>query len=329
LDAISDDPLRAALGEYRQAALAEGCAAETVRTQAQAILRFIAWAAQFVIQDPRYISQEILERYQLHLHQHRKLDGGPLSVGAQLVALAALKAWLKWLVRKGRLPASPAERLRLPRLPAVLPSTILSTSKVEAIIALADTRTPLGLRDRAMLETFYSTGIRRMELICLNVTDVDLAEGHAMVRRGKGQKDRMVPLGERVCFWVGRYVGEARSRLLSGTGTEALFLNEFGDSLNPRYLGDLVRRYLENAGVTTRGSCHVFRHAMATHMLDNGADIRHIQAILGHARLETTQIYTRVSIRKLKEVHAATHPAGKLPSAIASATGPRDNPDEN
>lgn len=108
-----------------------------------------------------------------------------------------------------------------------------------------------------------------------------------------------------------------------------MFVNEFGDALNPRYLGDLVRRYLENAGITTRGSCHVFRHAMATPMLDNGADIRHIQAILGHARLETTQIYTRVSIRKLKEVHAATHPTGKLPPAIASTTSHRDNSDEN
>jgi len=329
LNPAAGDPLRAALGEYREAALAEGCATETVRTQAQAILRFVAWSAAFGIRTPQEISRETLERYQLHLHQHRKGDGGPLCVGAQLVALAALKAWLRWLVRKGRLPSNPAEWLRLPRLPALLPSTILSEARVEAIIALADTRTPLGLRDRALLETFYSSGIRRMELINLTLPDVDTAEGLAMVRRGKGQKDRIVPLGARACAWIDAYLRKARPQLQSGAGTDALFLNEFGEALNPRYLGDLVRRYLENAGITTRGACHVFRHAMATHMLDNGADIRHIQAILGHARLETTQIYTRVSIKKLKEVHAATHPSSRLPATIAAPGHHGENPDES
>lgn len=329
LRSIPCNPLRAALDEYRHAALAEGCATETVRTQAQAILRFLTWTSQFDLRAPQEISREILERYQLQLHQHRKRDGGPLSVGSQLVTLAALKAWLKWLVRKEQLPSNPAEWLRLPRLPALLPATILSVAKAEAIIALAKTRSPLGLRDRAVLETFYSAGIRRMELVNLTLADIDTAEGIAMVRRGKGQKDRLVPLGDRACLWIERYLRKARPRLLSGAQTDALFLNEFGEALNPRYLGDLVRRYLENAGIVTRGACHVFRHAMATHMLDNGADIRHIQAILGHARLETTQIYTRVSIRKLKEVHAATHPTSKLPSAIATSVRRSENPDKH
>lgn len=328
-DAIPIDPMRAALGAYRQSALAEGCAQETVRTQAQAILRFLAWAAESGIRTPGEIARETLERYQLHLHQHRKRDGGPLSVGTQLVTLAALKAWLKWLVRKGRLPANPAEWLRVPRLPARLPATIPSVAKVEIILALADTHTPLGLRDRAALELLYSAGIRRMELVNLTLADIDTAEGVAMVRRGKGQKDRLVPLGARACDWIERYLQRSRPRLMASKETEALFLNEFGDSLNPRYLGDLVRRYLENAGITTRGACHVFRHAMATHMLDNGADIRHIQAILGHARLETTQIYTRVSIRKLKEVHAATHPASRLPAAIATPIRGGENLNED
>lgn len=232
-------------------------------------------------------------------------------------------------VRKGRLLSNPAAYLRLPRLPAILPATILSVAKVEAVIALADTSRPLGLRDRAVLETFYSAGIRRMELVNLTLADVDVGEGLAMVRRGKGQKDRLVPLGARACSWIARYLKEARPHLLSETVTDTLFINEFGEPLNPRYLGDLVRRYLENAGITTRGACHVFRHAMATHMLDNGADIRHIQAILGHARLETTQIYTRVSIKKLKEVHAATHPAANLPPPIASPGDTHDNPQED
>ena len=132
-----------------------------------------------------------------------------------------------------------------------------------------------------------------------------------MIRSGKGRRDRLVPLGELATAWIVRYLRETRPLLHTGEAGNALFIDELGRALTPRYLGDLVRRYFEHAGVAARGACHLFRHAMATHMLDNGADIRHIQAILGHARLETTQIYTRVSIKKLKEVHAATHPTGR------------------
>lgn len=322
-DPVPGNPLCAFLRDYYEAALAEGSAPETVRTQRRTILRFIVWADGHQVRGLESLSRRVLEQYQQHLYSHLKRDGKRLSAGSQVVCLAALKAWLKWLVRQERLASNPAEWLRLPKLPAILPATILSAATAQYVVSLADTRTRIGIRDRSILETLYSTGIRRMELVNLAVADVDAVEGVLMVRRGKGQKDRLVPLGETACLWINRFVEESRPGLATSASGDALFLDEFGRPLSPRYLSDLVRRYLDNGGIATRGSCHVFRHAMATHMLDNGADIRHIQAMLGHARLETTQIYTRVSIVKLKQVHAATHPTGRIRSQRPRAGGGR------
>lgn len=305
-------PFRSLLSDYRLTAAAEGSAPETLRTQTQSIARFIRWAETSGVRGPAQVSPQIVQAYQRHLNQYRKRDGQPLSIGAQLVSLAALKAWFKWMVRERDLPANPAGWIRLPRLPANLPAAILGLPTIEALLALADTGTATGLRDRALFELLYATGVRRMELANLVLQDIDLSEGVVMVRLGKGRKDRLLPVGQRACRWIGAYLDRARPALRTQSSGAALFIDEFGRPLGSRYLGDLTRRYLEAAGVRARGSCHLFRHAMATHMLDNGADIRHIQAMLGHARLETTQIYTRVAIGKLKAVHAATHPTAGL-----------------
>lgn len=300
------------LSDYRLTAAAEGSAPETLRTQTQCIARFIQWVEAAGIGDCAEVSPRAVEAYQRHLNQYRKRDGQPLSIGAQLVSLAALKAWFKWMVRERDLPSNPAGWIRLPRLPANLPAAILGLPTIEALLSLADTGTPTGLRDRALFELLYATGLRRMELANLALEDIDLSEGVVMVRHGKGRKDRLLPVGQRACRWIGAWLDRARPSLRTQASGAALFIDEFGRPLSSRYLGDLTRRYLDAAGVRARGSCHLFRHAMATHMLDNGADIRHIQAMLGHARLETTQIYTRVAIGKLKAVHAATHPTASL-----------------
>lgn len=160
-----------------------------------------------------------------------------------------------------------------------------------------------------MLETLYSTALRRMELAALQVFDVDLEAGILHVRLGKGGRDRVVPLGRRTTIWLTRYLADVRPLLVASLREGALFVTDYGEPFGKNRLGDLVRRYIGRARLTAPGACHLFRHACATHMLENGADIRFIQSILGHADLSTTQIYTRVSIAKLKEVHAATHPA--------------------
>jgi integrase/recombinase XerD len=130
-----------------------------------------------------------------------------------------------------------------------------------------------------------------------------------MIRQGKGKKDRMVPIGNRALKWIERYTSEVRPRLLLDPNDATLFLTHLGEAFTTNRLTQMVREYVDSADIGKRGSCHLFRHTMATLMLENGADVRFIQAMLGHAKLETTQIYTQVSIRKLKEIHEATHPA--------------------
>src|SRR5699024_4076697 len=178
--------------------------------------------------------------------------------------------------------------------------------------------TAYGLRDRAILEVFYATGIRRFELAALNeATDIDRERGCLHVRRGKGGKGRFVPLGERALAWIDKYRHEARPLLMDDPNEPALFLNQHGQRLSVNSMSWRIRHYLDEAGITKEGACHLFRHTVATAMLDNGADVRHVQEMLGHADITTTQRYTHVSIAKLKAVHALTHPAAKLTHADA------------
>ena len=176
----------------------------------------------------------------------------------------------------------------------------------------------MGLRDRAILEIFYSTGMRRSELMGLGLFDLDRERGTVMIRQGKGKKDRMIPIGERAITWIDRYQTRVRPELVIERGNTTLFLTQAGEAFTPDRLTQLVRGYVKAADIGKTGSCHLLRHTMATLMLENGADIRYIQAMLGHAELSTTQIYTQVSIRKLKEIHSATHPA-KVRSARVKA----------
>jgi integrase/recombinase XerD len=175
----------------------------------------------------------------------------------------------------------------------------------------------LGVRDRALLEVLYSTGIRRMEILKLKLYEVDKNHGVVSVREGKGKRDRVVPIGERALAWLEKYLIEVRPLIVGEPDEGYLFLTSTGQPFAPNYLSWLARRYVKAANVGKSGACHIFRHTMATLMLEGGADVRYIQAMLGHARLDTTQIYTHVSIRMLKQIHAATHPAARLGSQDA------------
>ncbi len=287
----------------------KGYSPETINRRDVALRRFIQWCDERDLSQPQAITKPILERYQRHLYYYRKPDGKPLTLGSQHSLLAPIKTFFKWLAQENHLLYNPASELVLPKQPKRLPRDILSVSEVETILAMPDHETPGGLRDRALLETLYSTGLRRMELPALKVYDIDLHRAIVIVREGKGRRDRIIPIGERALAWVEKYLNESRPQLLLNVHEEALFLNDYGDPLPRDALARKVKHYMERAGIQKTGSCHLFRHAMATHMLDNGADTRFIQAMLGHADLATTQIYTHVSVEKLKEIHAATHPA--------------------
>jgi integrase/recombinase XerD len=178
-------------------------------------------------------------------------------------------------------------------------------------LAVPNVLDPLGVRDRAMLEVFYSTGMRRTELCRLELPDFNAERRTLHIRQGKGKKDRMVPVGERAVAWLGRYLREARPRLCLDTRTQTLFLTGYGDAFNPDVISRRVTEWMQKAGIAKKGSCHLLRHTCATHMLEGGADIRYIQQLLGHEKLDTTAIYTEVSIKQLQEVHARCHPAGR------------------
>ena len=311
--AAVDDPLaHNALTRYMAAhfewMLINGYSADTVRARKIALRRFIRWCDERGQDDPRAITQPILERYQRYLFYYRKANGAPLSVGMQVQCLAPLKTWFKWLTRQRHILADPAAGIDLPRQPKRLPRAVPSVQEVEAILHEAEPDNVQGLRDRALLETLYATGLRRMELPGVSIYDVDFTRGILWVRHGKGKRERVVPLGERAMAWLDRYITEARKQLMTGD-TDALFLTDYGEPVQPAYVADKVKRYMQFAGVHKAGSTHLLRHACATHMLEGGADIRYIQEMLGHANLETTEIYTHVSIDKLIAVHGATHPS--------------------
>ncbi len=291
-----------------EALLVTGYSADTVRARRISIRRFIVWCEERGIAQPADVTRAVLERYQRHLFYYRKPNGAPLTLGSQHGALAPLKTWFKWLARENHILYNPASELDLPKLPKHLPRAILSVQEVEAILAEADPDTPYGLRDRAMLELLYSTGIRRMEVAGLALYDVDAMRRLVFVREGKGAKDRVVPIGERALAWLDRYLTEARPQLIVGQ-QQALFVTDYGEAVSPEFVASHVKRYMEFAGIQKPGATHLLRHAMATHMLEAGADVRVLQALLGHANLNTTEIYTHVSIEHLRAIHDATHPA--------------------
>jgi len=276
--------------------------------------RFIRWCQERSVMRPGQVDRPLVERYQESLFHHRKQNGEPLTARSQQILLIPVRLWFSWMAKQGHLLYSPAAELELPKVVRRLPKAILSAQEAETVLAVPDVATPIGLRDRAILETFYSTGIRRMELTRLSIQDVDRERGTLMIREGKGKKDRMIPIGERALCWIAAYRDGARPELVDLQDDGTLFLNAVGNPMKPTHLTTLVKAYVKKSGIGKEGACHLFRHTMATLMLENGADTRYIQAMLGHASLETTQIYTKVSIRKLKAIHTATHP-GRMPEA--------------
>ncbi|MBD8528182.1 site-specific tyrosine recombinase XerC [Pseudomarimonas arenosa] len=308
----SPDSLAAWMRRYLQALAVGGFGNDLLRARRQALTVFLEWASERDLQRPGEVTRPILERYQRHLFYLRKADGQPLTLMRQWLLLDHLRQWFRWLVRQNHLPMNPASDLDLPKVPRTVLPEPLEAHEVEAVLAQPDVEDVQGLRDRAILELLYSTGLRRAEAMRLTVYDLEPLRGIVRVHQGKGRKDRVVPIGERALAWVQRYLDEARPALVVDAQEWTLFLNRFGRPFQGNGLGALVRRYLKAAGITKRGACHLFRHAMATQMLEHGADVRYIQAMLGHENLDTTQVYTHVSIAKLQAVHAATHPGAKL-----------------
>lgn len=266
---------------------------------------------------PSEVTYELVVSYQEHLHRYRKANGTALLVATQVQRLVPVTQFFTWLRREHRIAQNPSADLLMPRPDRQLPEATLSATEMARLMAAPDVTRPLGLRDRAVLEVFYSCALRRSELIGLRVSDLDFDRGTVFVFRGNGAKDRYVPIGERALFWVRLYLGLVRP-LFTRENCDTLFLSSVGTALCPDWLCRKVRAYLRGVSIQKRGSCHLLRHSVATLLLEGGADIRYVAEMLGHARLETTQRYTRVSIDRLRSVHARCHPAAGLDVAMAS-----------
>lgn len=285
---------------------------ETLRTRGNALDFFLRWCDERGLTQPSEITRPMLEQYRKHIYLYRLPNGKPLSLSTQVGRLIAIRTFFKWMTKQYHILYNPASELEMPRLDKKLPANVMTVQEVETVIGVTNINDPLGLRDRAILETLYSTGMRRGELTRLKLYELSLDQGTAMIRGGKFRKDRVVPIGDRAIAWVDKYLLDVRSALVQEPDEGVVFLTIDGTPLSGKQVGHLAHDYIEQSKIGKGGSCHVFRHAMATHMLEGGADIRIIQAILGHEALTTTEIYTRVSIQHIKAVHSKTHPASSL-----------------
>jgi integrase/recombinase XerD len=297
-DPLAHLPLLAYMNAHLEWMQVVAYSAATVNTNRHALRRFIAWCDERGLQHPSDITKQVLERYQRHLFYYRKPDGKPLSVGTQAGHLAPLVLWFKWLARQNHILYNPASELDFPREGKRLPLIILSVVEVEALLAETDVNLPSGVRDRALLEMLYSTGLRRMEAANLAVHDIDFNRRLVGVREGKGRRDRVVPVGDRALAWLDKYVMEARPHLLAYEHA-ALFVNDWGEPALPQFISDRVKKYLDYAGITKPGAAHLLRHAHA------GRRRRH-PLHTGHARTRQPRINRHLHSRRHRQ--AAGHP---------------------
>ncbi len=301
--------LKAYVLAYIEQMKARHYATQSVEYKRASLNWFVEWCHERGIDRIEQITRPILQRYQRHLYHAISRSGKPLSVASQRNRLTAVRTWFKFLMRENLILYNPASELELPKPEKRLPKHTLTPEEAELVLTQPDIETDTGLRDRAILEVLYSTGIRRQEVINLTRQDINAGAGVIAVRQGKGKKDRFVPIGERALVWVEKYLDDVRPQHALPSSPDNVFLDETGRDLDPHKISRAVKKYVKQANIDKVGSCHLFRHTMATLMLENGADIRFIQQMLGHSQLSTTEIYTHVAIHKLKEIHTATHPA--------------------
>lgn len=266
--------------------------------------RLLRHLEHFGVRSACAVTEQHLAAYARHLEQRRTRRGTPLAPASRSSALNTIRCFFAFVTSRGHLREDPARAIPLPRC-AQLPRGILSESQARRLVAAPSRGDPIGKRDRAILETLYGTGIRLGEAARADVFDLDLREGLLLVRSGKGRKDRVVPVVGRAALALATYLADARPELLKRMDP-ALFVSRLGRRLSLVGLRAAVQRHGRSIGI--RVSPHALRHTCATHLLRGGADIRHIQKLLGHRRLTTTALYTRVASEDLRQVFAQAHP---------------------
>jgi integrase/recombinase XerD len=305
-----------AVRRYLNQLLAEGRSRHTVQGAKSSLKELLGFLAAIDVAEVSQLDHDTLMHYREEIAWRLTPKGTPLTVRSQLELIGHLNVFCRFLVAQGWLLADPSAKIPRPRKPQRLPRAIMDRTEVERILAAPDVTTPRGYRDRVMLEMLYSTAIRREELAKLRLDDIDLDGGYVFVREGKGKKDRVVPLGKSVCALVQSYLIAIRPEWMGADRDKHLFLNRWGKGMDPNAVWHVVHKYVRAAGIDKPVSTHSFRHACATHMLRNGAPIRQLQEMLGHASLETTQLYTRVTINDLRAMHRKFHPREQVTETL-------------
>lgn len=282
--------------------LEDGLSDNTLAAYRRDLSALASWLFGHAAHSLLQASEADLQAYMLARHGESR----PASVGRRL---SVFRRFYRWAIREHLCQSDPTVRMDAPRQRMRLPGT-LTEDQVEQLLAAPDPHEPLGLRDRAMLELMYASGLRVSELVGLRTVQVSLDEGVLRVT-GKGSKERLVPFGQEASGWLMRYLNEARPQILGeGRSSEDLFVTAQGHAMSRQMFWKLIRKHAMHAGITQHLSPHTLRHAFATHLLNHGADLRVVQMLLGHADISTTQVYTHVARERLRQLHAQHHPRG-------------------
>lgn len=283
--------------------LEDGLSRNTLESYRRDLLKFSAWLEKQRGATLLQTTQTDIQGFLAHLVSEQKAK--PTSTSR---AISSLKRLFRYLLRQNKMDADPTLQIATPKLPRSLPKS-LTEQDVEMLLNAPDASTPLGVRDRAMLEVLYATGLRVSELVTLHVAQVSMDMGVVRVM-GKGSKERLVPLGEEALDWLRRYLADGRAVLLAGKVSDALFVTARAKAMTRQMFWYLIKRHAKQGGLNKPLSPHTLRHAFATHLLNHGADLRVVQLLLGHTDISTTQIYTHVARERLKQLHAKHHPRG-------------------
>jgi len=295
-------------GRYRQYLEVLNRSPLTVKGDLFSLKEFFKYLGEMNIVDVADVSARIIQDYQKHLYYMKNNKDEQNAVSTQNNYLKAVKTFFQFLYEEDYLARNPAKDIRYAKAPKSLPKVILTKNEIKRILKQPNVKTILGYRDRVMLEIFYSTGIRRAELRSLNIDDVDYKSGFLRVNSGKGGKDRVVPMGKIACRYLENYIKGVRPELVKGNKTKALFISKKSGRISKNLAIEMIHKYTKRAGITKRVTCHTFRHSCATHMVRNKAGLRHVQEMLGHSSLNTTQKYIQLTIVDLKEAHKKYHP---------------------
>lgn len=320
---VSGTDLEGLKAEYLQHLQLKNYSPLTLRQMDQNLRIFMGYLKGRGIVDIGKVDRETFEHYKAYLSQeYVSRKGKPLTSGTIISRMFNIQNWFVWMKKKGVIFFNPCADVKLPKTERRLPRGIMRPDEVRRVMDQPDLKTPLGYRDRTMMEVLYSTGMRAAELVKLQASDVDLQKKVVRIRNGKGGKDRFVPLSTPCCRFLERYINVTRPELAegmrpsgnnwlkkAGTGGDRLFLSLYGGPVSSNWLAGIMKRYMLKAGINHIASpVHSWRHSVATHLLESGMDVRYVQVLLGHENITSTQIYTHVERKTLQRLMKAHHP---------------------